>query len=152
MNSKTNQIGDDVKKPPYWTDVYAVGTKDGDDEYEFFVALSRDPLVWRTTYQIAKTSGLSEKRVEEILDKYLRMGLVFAHEREDNKWAYWERVPDRLERVVKPLHLKDQDDRINKHMKKEGLMADAMHVYRLARDPKPAPAQGKIINGLFLTW
>ncbi len=141
MNSKLP----DVKKPPYWTDVYATGAS---GEYEFFIALARDQLTWRTTYQIAKASGLSEKRVEEIIEKYLPKGMIFPHDREDSKWAYWEKVPERLEAIEKSLAELDQDQRINRHMKKEGTMT----AFMTARTPPPAPPKGKTVNGIFLEW
>jgi hypothetical protein len=147
MKSQGNKGNGRTISPDYWTDVYPAGTREGDEESDFFIALSRDTLVWRTTYQIAKATGLTEKRVEEIINKYLDLGLVFPHDRDDNKWAYWERVPELLPQETPSLGQKDQDDRIGKHMKKEGLM-DVMYTYKTRADV--APNFGKTINGVFL--
>ena len=58
-------------KPKKWTDVYPVGTKEGDEEARFFRSLARHPKYdWRSTAAISKESGLSPKRVEEIIAKY----------------------------------------------------------------------------------
>ena len=101
-------------KPRPWSDVYPQGTKEGDEEQAFFTALSRNKEVWPTTDALAHQTGLSKQRIDEIINKYIRRNMVFQHERHDNKWAYWERVPDRV--VDDPISLKDKDhkDRINK--------------------------------------
>ena len=86
-----------VKEPPKWYDVYPQGTEEGNEEYEFFVALNRDPKwVWRSVSAIAKESNLSKERVEQILAKYYKKKMVFQNSTNEDMWAYWQNVPDRI--------------------------------------------------------
>lgn len=81
-------------KPRKWTEVYPYGTKEGDEEARFFRSLARNPKYdWRSTAAIAKESGLDQKRVEEIINKYLRLNMVFQSPSNEEHWGYWERVP-----------------------------------------------------------
>jgi hypothetical protein len=80
-----------------WTEVYPHGTTEGDEELAFFISLARNPkYAWRSTAGIASDTNLSKERVEEIINKYLKMGLVFQHPKNDDNWGYWERVPTEL--------------------------------------------------------
>lgn len=102
------------KKPKKWTECYPQGTKEGDEEQSFFIALARNPKYdWRSTSAIAKEAKLSLQRTEEIIKKYLKRGLVLASPKNEDLWAYWERVPDQLEDTP-TLVQSDQKDRINK--------------------------------------
>lgn len=106
-------------EPPKWVNVYPQGTKEGDEEYDFFIALGRSPKwQWRSTAQIAKESGLSRKRVDEILDKYWRKGMVFQSPSNEDHWGYWERVPEMLPKEEISVTEKDHEDRINDKMGK----------------------------------
>lgn len=102
-------------KPPRWTNTYPHGTKEGDEELKFFIALARNPKYqWRSTSAIAKESGLDKVRVEEIINKYYKKGMVFQNPKNEDQWGYWERVPEMLPKMQKSISQKDQDDRINK--------------------------------------
>ena len=80
-------------KPKKWTDVYPVGSKEGDEEARFFKSLARNPKYeWRSTAALAKESGLSPKRVEEIIAKYIKLNMVFQNPKNEDHWGYWERV------------------------------------------------------------
>lgn len=80
-----------------WTDVYPQGTDEGDEEQAFFIALARNPKwQWRSTAALAKESNLTQKRVEEIIDKYVKKHMVFKNPNNDDQWGYWERVPEML--------------------------------------------------------
>jgi len=80
-----------------WSQVYPQGTKDGDEEQKFFIGLNRQSgLVrskhdWRSTEALVKESGLTRKRVEEIITKYVKLGLVFPSPHREDHWGYWER-------------------------------------------------------------
>lgn len=105
-----------MPKPKKWIDVYPQGTEEGNEEQRFFIALSRNnEWPYRSTAMIAKDSGLSTERVEEIIEKYLAMGIVFQHEKNENQWIYWERDLDLIKKE-KSLAEKDQDKRIAKSM------------------------------------
>ena len=103
-------------KPKEWHDVYPIGTKEGDEEFAFFVSLARNTkYVWRSTSGIASDSGLSKTRVEEIIEKYLKLYMVFQHPKNDDSWGYWERVPsDILPKKYQSLAAKDQKARMKK--------------------------------------
>lgn len=81
--------------PKKWVDVYPQGTQEGNEEQKFFIALARHPkFCWRSISALAKESGLTVDRVEEILNKYYQKGMVFQNPKTEDQWAYWERVPD----------------------------------------------------------
>lgn len=107
------------KTPPKWVNVYPQGTKQGDEEQGFFIALSRNPKwKWRSTAQLAKESGLSRERVDEILAKYWKKGMVFQSPTNEDHWGYWECVPEMLPKEEKSVTDKDHDDRIKDRMGK----------------------------------
>lgn len=86
-----------MDKPKKWIDVYPQGTKDGDEEQRFFIALARHPeYKWRSTEILAKQSGLSEERVEKLILKYHKKGMIFQNPKNKEQWGYWERVPDMI--------------------------------------------------------
>ena len=103
-------------KPPVWTNIYPIGTKEGDEEFAFFVSLARNPkYVWRSTSGIASDSGLAKERVEEIIEKYLKLNMIFQHPKNDDSWGYWERVPPEvLPKKYQSLVDKDHKARIKK--------------------------------------
>ena len=108
MAKKTN-------KPAKWTEVYPQGTKAGDEEQSFFIALSRHPKwQWRSSAQIAKESGLSKERVDEIISKYWKKGMIFQNPANSDQWGYWERVPDMVPKKEVSITQKDHNDRINR--------------------------------------
>lgn len=100
--------------PPKWTDVYPQGTKQGDEEQAFFIALSRHPKwKWRSTASISAEANLTKERVDEILQKYWKKGMVFQNPANEDQWGYWSRVPEMLPDEKKSITQKDRDDRIN---------------------------------------
>lgn len=104
-----------MNKPPCWTKVYPHGTKEGDEELKFFIALARNPKYqWRSTSAIAKEAGLTKERVEEIINKYYKKGMVFQNPKNEDQWGFWSRVPEMLPKIQKSISQKDQDDRIGK--------------------------------------
>lgn len=109
-----------MKKPKKWTEVYPQGTKEGDEEQRFFIALARHPeWPYRSTSVIVDESGLPVERVEELIEKYLKMGLIFSHDTNEDHWIYWERAPEvdpDILKTKKPLVRADQDRRIKKYL------------------------------------
>ena len=63
---------------------------------------------------IAKESGLSKERVEELLNKYWKKGMVFQNPQNDDQWAYWERVPQMVPNDVQSINDEDQKKRVKK--------------------------------------
>ena len=101
--------------PPKWHQVYPQGTVAGSEEHKFFVALARHPkFAWRSVAAIEKESGLTRKRVEELLQKYFNKGMVFQSPKNEDNWGYWERVPEMLPKNDGGLASKDQKKRIDK--------------------------------------
>ena len=106
-------------KPKKWTEVYPIGTKEGDEESKFFKALARNPKYdWRSTAAISKESDLSKKRVEEIIQKYYKLGLIFQNPKNEDNWGYWERVPHMLPDIKESISDNDKNKRINSSIKK----------------------------------
>jgi hypothetical protein len=103
--------------PPKWVNVYPQGTKEGDEEQLLFICLARNPKYeWRSVATIAKETGLSKERVEEILSKYYKRGMVFQSSKNDDLWAYWERVPNLVNGNTDSISDKDKKDRIEEAM------------------------------------
>jgi hypothetical protein len=109
-----------------WSQIYPQGTKEGDEEQKFFIGLNRQSGLirskyeWRSTEALVKESGLSRQRVEEIITKYVKLGLIFAsHDREDH-WGYWER-DDVYKKCIENQNKKsigdsDKSSRIDDHI------------------------------------
>jgi hypothetical protein len=110
-----------AKKPPKWINIYPQGTKEGDEEQKFFIALSRHPKwEWRSVAQMAKETGLTEKRIEEMINKYYKKGMVFQNPKNEIYWGYWERVPEMLPKDDGTIVQKDQKSRIKGALKGNG--------------------------------
>lgn len=106
-----------MKNPKKWTEVYPQGTKEGDEEQKFFKSLARNPkFEWRSVGMIIKESGLTRKRIEEIISKYVKQGLIFPSPSKEEHWAYWERVPGMVKDTTKTITDKDQNNRIDKQL------------------------------------
>jgi hypothetical protein len=106
-----------IVKPPKWVNVYPQGTTVGDEEQKFFIALGRHPkFAWRSVAAISKDAGLSKERVEQIIEKYFKRGLVFQSPKNEDHWGYWERVPEMLDKDRASIANEDQKDRIDDAM------------------------------------
>jgi len=99
-----------------WTDIYPLGTKEGDEELLFFISLARNPkYVWRSTAGMASDTGLTKARIEQIVNKYLKMGMIYQHPKNDDNWGYWERVPsEMLPKDHQSIVSKDHKSRMKK--------------------------------------
>ena len=107
------------RTPPKWTEVYPQGTKEGDEEQKFFIAIARNhKWDFRSVAAISKEIGLPEKRIEEIIQKYFKTGMIVQSPKNEDHWAYWERVPKLGEKDDASIAEKDQDMRISKATKK----------------------------------
>ena len=139
-----------VKKPPKWTDVYPQGTKEGDEEQVFFIALARHPKwEWRSVPQLSKEAGLTEKRVEELINKYYKKGMIFQNPKNEIYWGYWERVPEYLPKDNGSITGKDQKHRINLALKGSGANSKVDKQLSLFHEPKVSSsrvAYGKIVE------
>jgi hypothetical protein len=107
-----------MNKPRKWTDVYPQGCKEGDEEQAFFISLARNSKwVWRSTAALSKEANLTKERVEELLNKYYKKGMVFQNPANEDQWGYWERVPEMLPKDDSSITNKDHEDRIKKAAK-----------------------------------
>ena len=105
--------------PQKWHTIYR-----GSEDKCFFCGkdgksgLARSEYDWRTTDSLARESGLTKRRTEEIIDYYCKRGVVIQHTKDPEKWGYWERVgapkgdPDPVK--------KDHDDRSQKQQNSNG--------------------------------
>lgn len=106
-------------KPKKWIEIYPSGTVEGDEESKFFRALARNPKYeWRSVATISKESNLSKKRVEEIIQKYYKLGIIFQNPKNEDNWGYWERVPHMLPDRRESISNDDKNKRINSSIKK----------------------------------
>lgn len=103
-----------------WHEVYQ-----GQDERNFFVGkngksgLVRSEYDFRSAKAIAKESGLSDKRTDEIIDKYLKMGIVVQSPNKEDHYGYWLRVSPHLgSNTHQTVAQADQADRVKKASKK----------------------------------
>ncbi len=117
MSSAKNQN----QKPKKWTEVYPYGTNEGAEEAKVFRALARHPKwSWRSVASIMSETGLTRQRVEEIINKYAKKcnpPLIYGKSASDGtNWAYWERVPEVLEKDERKISTKDKDNRIDSQM------------------------------------
>ena len=120
-----------VANPPNWYDVYPQGTKRGDEEAKFFKVLARDPQYkWRSTSAIAKEAGITKQRCEEIISKYVKIGVVIGSKKNENNWAYWERVPKTLAAALdrRSIGQRDKDSRIKSFSDEDDDMDDELDV------------------------
>jgi hypothetical protein len=102
-----------VNKPPMWSQVYPQGTPQGDEEQKFFIALSRNKKYrFRSVAHLAKESGLTKERVEELIEKYSHLGMVFQDPKNEDQWGYWEKCPELLPKPFESICHKDQKRRI----------------------------------------
>lgn len=112
MKSKSNM-------PPKWTDIYPQGTSEGDEEQAVFCCLARHhKWKWRSVAQMAAETHLTKERVEKILQKYYKKGMVFQHPQNEDSWGYWERIIDEFPQLIPKTKYSitevDQKNRISK--------------------------------------
>jgi len=123
-----------MANPKKWVNVYPQGTLEGNEEQQFFIALGRNPKYkWRSVSAIAKESGLSEKRVEEIISKYYSKGMVFQNPKNEDQWGYWERVPEMVVNK-KSISQTDKQSRIAGSTSCDAIQADVVYSFDTAQD------------------
>ena len=108
--------------PKKWWQVY-----NGDEEKRFFVGKDgKSGLIrgkdksgldfdWRSTESIARESGLTKLKTEQIINKYHKAGIVIQHQKDPEKWGYWEKVAPQLANpTTKSVSDADKDKRADK--------------------------------------
>ena len=100
--------------PRKWTEVYPQGTVTGNEEQKFFIALARhSKYSWRSVPALSKASGLTQQRVEEIIQKYHPQGIVVQSAKNETNWGYWERNKDHVPGTPESISSKDKNQRID---------------------------------------
>lgn len=103
-----------IKTPPKWVAVYPQGSKEGDEEQAFFISLSRHKKYeWRSVAHMAKETNLSKERVEEIINKYWKKGMIFQNPINEDLWGYWERIPKMIPEQKESITEVDHNTRID---------------------------------------
>jgi hypothetical protein len=80
-----------------WHEVYQ-----GADERNFFIGkdgnsgMVRSKYEFRSVKALAKESGLDQKRTEEIINKYLKMGILVPSPKMADQYGYWLGVAPHL--------------------------------------------------------
>lgn len=100
-----------------WWKVYL-----NDNEKKFFVGkdgksgIARHPeYKWRSAESLSKESGLSVEKIEKILAKYAKQGMVMQNPKNPEQWGYWEVVaPNSNEDVKLSISEEDKKKRIEK--------------------------------------
>lgn len=106
-----------MSKPKKWIEVYPQGTKEGDEEQRFFISLARNPKYeFRSVEALAKESKLLPARVEQIIAKYYKRNMIIQNPKNEEQWAYWERVPHLLPPENISAGNQDKKRRIDKAM------------------------------------
>lgn len=106
-----------MSKPKKWIEVYPQGTKEGDEEQRFFISLARNPKYeFRSVEAVAKEAKLPLARVEQIIAKYYKKNMIIQNPKNEEQWAYWERVPHLLPPENISAGNQDKKRRIDKAM------------------------------------
>lgn len=72
------------------------------DEYAFFIGKDKKSGLVRSSYDfrsvaaIAKESGLTKDKVEALVDKFMKMGIVVQSPNKEDHYGYWDRVSPNL--------------------------------------------------------
>ena len=76
---------------------------------------------WRSISAIAKETGLTQERVEELINKFHKKNMVVNHPTNSSHWGYWDRVPKNDLPALGKLSVSDKDkkDRIDKALKND---------------------------------
>jgi hypothetical protein len=123
-----------MSQPKKWFQVYPQGTKAGDEEQKFFKAIARHPKYdWRSIASIHAETGLSKKRVEEIIAKYFNLGMVFQNPKNEDQWGYWELHKKLLPKTTVGIAAKDTKKRVDKATDKTGVGAGAAPKKKVAK-------------------
>lgn len=125
------------QEPKKWYRAYPAGTKAGNEEQRFFIALARDPKYdWRSVAALSKATGLPERRIEEIIAKYHKEHIVLSNPKHDELWGYWENHKKLLPKQDQSIGSKDAKNRVDKAT---GVTADTGAVKKPGKKKKASP-------------
>lgn len=93
-------------KMPEWYEIYPQGTQEGEEEKSFFISLARNKKYknWRSASAISKETNIHQQRVEEIIFKYNKIGLVIQNPSNTEFWGYYhnnlDSIPEEKDSVI----------------------------------------------------
>ena len=93
-------------KMPEWYEIYPQGTQEGEEEKSFFISLARNKKYknWRSASAISKETDIHQQRVEEIIFKYNKIGLVIQNPSNTEFWGYYhnnlDSIPEEKDSVI----------------------------------------------------
>ncbi len=104
-----------------WHEVYS-----NSDEQKFFIGkdgksgLVRSQYDFRSVAALAKEAGLTKDRTEQIIDKFVKMGVVIVSPNKEDHYGYWQRVSPNLgSAVALSVSAADQGERVKKASSKK---------------------------------
>lgn len=106
-------------KMPEWYEIYPQGTPEGEEEKKFFISLARNKKYknWRSVSAISKEIDISHQRIEEIIFKYHKIGLVIQNTGNTEFWGYYhnnlDSIPKELDSVINEERKKLLNKKIN---------------------------------------
>ena len=105
-------------KMPEWYEIYSQGTFEGEEEKKFFISLARNKKYknWRSVSAIAKETEISEKRIEEIIFKYNKIGLVIQSPNNSEFWGYYHNNLDSLPEEKDSVIAEERKKLLNKKL------------------------------------
>ena len=105
-------------KMPEWYEIYPQGTPEGEEEKKFFISLARNKKYkqWRSVSAISKEIDVSQQRIEEIIFKYHKMGLVIQNPSNTEFWGYYHNNLDSIPETKDPVIVEERKKLLNKKL------------------------------------
>jgi hypothetical protein len=103
-------------KIPEWYEIYPQGTPEGEEEKKFFISLARNKKYknWRSVSAISKETNISQERVEEIIFKYTKIGLIIQNISNTEFWGYYHNNLDSIPAEKDSVIIEERKKLLNK--------------------------------------
>jgi len=105
-------------KMPEWYEIYPQGTPEGEEEKKFFISLARNKKYknWRSVSAISKEIDISAERIEQIIFKYNKIGLVIQSPSNSEFWGYYHNNTDTIPEEKDSVIIEERKKMINKKL------------------------------------
>lgn len=105
-------------KMPEWYEIYPQGTPEGEEEKKFFISLARNKKYkqWRSVSAISKETDISQERIEEIIFKYNKIGLVIQNPSNTEFWGYFHNNLDIIQEEKDSVIAEERKKLLNKKL------------------------------------
>mgnify|MGYP006275009865 CR=1 FL=1 len=105
-------------KMPEWYEIYPQGTPEGEEEKKFFISLARNKKYkqWRSVSAISKEINISEERIEQIIFKYNKIGLVIQNPSNSEFWGYYHNNLSEIPEERKSVIIEERKKLLNKKL------------------------------------